>query len=183
METLGDVVGSVTSWFVRRRAPADADDIRQNAWVAALESLRWWRGEGDVRAYAAMAARRQVSREIGREVSPVTIGSHAALRNVREVAARGELPNRADEATPERSLADAQRDAIVRAELARLLEAHVSDDNRPLVVRLLGLDGEPAETPAQLGRRLSVEVNRLASATKRFRKAASASPLLRELFA
>lgn len=82
MATIERAVEQVVRYFLSRRVPADADDLRQEAWLHALEAApRHDPARGrPLGSYTALVIKRQLGRAISRWLAVPTISAFAAAR-------------------------------------------------------------------------------------------------------
>jgi len=74
---LARVVNNVVAKYAGRCWWADADELRQEAWIAAIESFRGWNpAKGPIGPYAQVAVRRAVAAFLIHETSPVSASWH-----------------------------------------------------------------------------------------------------------
>lgn len=74
---LGEVVSEVVSAYAKKCWWADVNDLRQEAWIAVMESRATWDpAKGSIKPYASVAARRAVGTFLVRASAPVSASWH-----------------------------------------------------------------------------------------------------------
>jgi DNA-directed RNA polymerase specialized sigma24 family protein len=121
---LARVVNGVVKRYAARCWWADPDDLRQEAWIAAMEAHKGWNPEkGPIGPYAHVAVRRAVAAFLLHETSPVSSSWHER-HNLVPLQRSGVDALEATASSPEATWADELLDDArwhVRV-LARLLD-------------------------------------------------------------
>lgn len=111
LEAAADIVNKVVRRYVRRQAPADTEDMQQQAWVVALETLQANRfdpakaTERGLKGYLWVAVNRKLGNHVSRWLSAVTLGTAAydghTARDTQRVratlTAQGELRSKGED--------------------------------------------------------------------------------------
>ena len=138
---LGSIVAATVSKYARKCWWIDADELRQTAWVAALEAHRRWDPErGPIGPYAGTIVKRAVSAHLLHESTIVSATNRAAARRELLTTSRADLEEIARVASASTWADDLLDDKRWRVRvLARLLELVGENE--------LGLDALTGEAP------------------------------------
>jgi hypothetical protein len=183
-EQIDRAVTKTVQQFQRRGAPADPADMRQEAWQIALTALEGFDPKrGALENYLRRCISRRLGEFVSRSLAAVSITKHAAkeARHYQHRVPLEDAPLVDKTPTPEAALIDSeaqQRRVRVRQEAARLARQL---NALPVIERLWGLDGEPAEPPRRVAKRLRVPVDSIYTAQEKFRRMARASQELQRL--
>lgn len=152
--TIDEVANKVAKIYARRCWWADFEDLRQEAYVAALEASATYTAEkGEAKPYLWKACACTLAKYLWRESSPVKgKGGRTAQR-----AGLEDAPIETCQETPEHSVAREE----IRAELLRLIEKHYCKDV-PMLTGLLG-----GNAPEQVAEDCHVEIVRVYKATEK----------------
>ena len=170
---IASVVDRTVRHLLARGAPADRDDLVQEGWRIALESLpRYNRQKGELGGYLWVAVRLCLTNAIARWVAAVTLPQDQLGR---AADFRGwAIPDLGGPLTPEVELGRAQAGRNLRAALDAVLET--MDAKGQVVIGLLLIDTPPAQVASRLG----ISVAAVYRARKAVIRRGRASPALRQ---
>lgn len=158
---LARVVNSVVGRYSRACWWADPDDLRSEAWIAAMEAHKGWKPDrGPLRPYAWVAVKRAVAAFLIHETSPVSASWHDRHNLIgigraqldfgdgADAPASGTGGERPELSTPEHTWADELLDderwrVRVLARLLDLLSPTEAEDDLDLLVGEVKRIGRP----------------------------------------
>ncbi len=188
--TIADIarqVGAVDRHF-RRRFPSFADDIRQEAWKAALDAAPRYRASNPgARGYFYRVAACHAGQMVNRWLAVTSLSSYAVSKGAGARQVRAPVKDSVDAGVrPDIGaylpcLRDAQRDlARLRVRWRRAVEAaarKLPDDVREIGFLAIGLDA-PRCSAADIADALGVELEDIKRALKTFTRATHRNPLV-----
>lgn len=174
-----EIVETAVRVLMRKRAPANPEDLYQQGMLVALETEQRYPEASQNGGYVYTAVLRRLGNYVSANLSSVSIGSRWELG--REFQAHSlpevvyEQPSTAETVEEQAvSLEDDLRLLGWRYEVKRYLEEEVqpmfSEDDWSLIVRTYGLDGLPESKPRHLAEDLGIDVRSIYRAIYKFER-------------